>query len=421
MTDFHQRRPRRAVIKAASAGVVSLAGAGLAGASLAARAEEAVPVPPWMRQQGAPVDADPYGLPSPYEKSVVRRQSGPEPFPTAANFKTPLQDLTGIITPNGLHHVRSHAGTPDIDPDRHRLLVHGLVERPLIFTMDDLLRFPSVSRLHFIECSGNTQLYKESQIKAGWTVQDTHGQVSCAEWTGVRLADVLAEVGVKPEATWMLAEGADAAAMTRSIPVAKALDDAILAYAQNGERIRPEQGFPLRLLLPGYEGNTNIKWLRRLKLGDQPFETREETSKYTDVLPDGKALQFNFVMDVKSVITRPSPGRGPSQPGFWEISGLAWSGHGRIRRVEVSSDGGATWRDAALQDPVLPKCLTRFRLPLQWDGGSLVLQSRATDETGMIQPTRDALLRQRGPNFFYHYNAITTWRLAPGGEVALAV
>jgi sulfane dehydrogenase subunit SoxC len=237
----------------------------------------------------------------------------------------------------------------------------------------------------------------------------------------MRLADVLAETGVKPGVRWILAEGADAAAMTRSIPIEKALDDAILAYAQNGERLRPEQGYPLRLFLPGYEGNTNIKWLRRLKLGDQPFQTREETSKYTDLMPDGRALQFNFVMEVKSVITRPSPGRGIAGPGFCEVTGLAWSGHGRITRVEVSADGGMTWRDAALQEPVLPKCLTRFRLPWTWEGASAVLQSRATDETGAVQPTRDALVAQRGPNFTYHYNAIQPWTLAPSGEVKLAV
>jgi sulfane dehydrogenase subunit SoxC len=252
-------------------------------------------------------------------------------------------------------------------------------------------------------------------------VQDTHGQVSCAEWTGVRVADVLAEAGVKPGAAWMLAEGEDAAAMTRSIPIEKALDDAILAYAQNGERLRPENGYPLRLLLPGYEGNMNVKWLRRLKLGDQPFQTREETSKYTSLLPDGTARQFNFVMEVKSVITRPSPGRGLAQPGFHEVTGLAWSGRGRIARVEVSADEGATWQDAALQEPVLSKCLTRFRLPWNWAGGPATLQSRATDETGMVQPMRARLLAERGPNFMYHYNAIHTWRIAPGGEVTLAL
>ncbi len=399
----------------------TLAGASAASGARAAAAEPALAPPPWMTKQGAAADDAPYGSPSPFERSVVRHVRDRSPFMTTASAHAPLQDLVGIITPNGLHHVRSHAGTPAIDPACHRLLVHGMVERPISFGMDDLARFPSVSRLHFLECSGNTPFYKTEKIEAHWTVQDTHGQVSCAEWTGVRLADVRAEAGVKPGAAWVLAEGADAAALSRSVPIEKALDDAILAYAQNGERLRPENGYPLRLLLPGYEGNMNVKWLHRLKLGDQPFETREETSKYTSLLPDGTAKQFNFVMEVKSVITRPSPGRGLSQPGFYEISGLAWSGRGRIARVEVSTDEGTTWRDAALQDPVLPKCLTRFRLPWTWDGGPAMLQSRATDETGAVQPTRASLLAERGPNFFYHYNAINTWRIAPGGEATLAV
>ncbi len=395
---------------------------GVALAGVAVPAEAADPgVPPWMTRQGSPVSDVPYGTPSPFEASVVRRLRDKPVFPTAASAQAPLQDLDGIITPNGLHYIRSHAGSPAIDPDRHRLLVHGLVDRPLSFAMEDLVRFPSVSRLLFLECSGNTPLYKDSGVKPDWTVQDTHGLLSCAEWTGVRLSDVLAEAGVKPAARWMLAEGADAAAMTRSIPIAKAMDDAILAYAQNGERLRPEQGYPLRLLLPGYEGNTNVKWLRRLKLGDQPFETREETSKYTDLLADGSAWQFNFVMEVKSVITRPSPGHQLKQTGFHEVSGLAWSGRGRVARVEVSSDAGETWQDAALQEPVLPICLTRFRAPWTWTGGTAALLSRATDETGAVQPTRAALVAERGVNFFYHYNAIQAWQVGSDGTLRLAL
>jgi len=401
-----------------------LRGAGLALAAAPLRkalaADEPAQAPPrWMTEQGDTV-AD-YGMPSPYEKTVIRRIRDKQKLPTVISTMTPLQDLVGIITPNGLHHARCHAGVPAIDPDRHRLLVHGMVDRPMSFGMDDLTRFPSVSRLHFLECSGNSKFFKASLIKPNWTAQDTHGQVSCAEWTGVRLADVLAEAGVQKGATWMLAEGADACAMSRSIPIEKALDDAILAYAQNGERLRPENGYPLRLFLPGWEGNTSVKWLHRLKLGTQPFETRDETAKYTDLMPDGTALQFNFVMQVKSVITFPSPGKDPKQPGFHEISGLAWSGRGRVERVEVSTDGGANWREAVLQEPVLPQCLTRFRLPWDWDGGPAMLQSRATDETGDVQPTRERLLAARGPNFIYHYNAIHSWRVAPGGEVKLAV
>ncbi|MEA2738883.1 MAG: sulfane dehydrogenase subunit SoxC, partial [Acetobacteraceae bacterium] len=257
--------------------------------------------------------------------------------------------------------------------------------------------------------------------KPSWTPQDTHGLLSCCEWTGVPLSTLLAEVGAQPTARWILAEGADAAGLTRSIPIEKAYDDAIVAYAQNGERLRPEQGYPLRLLLPGFEGNMNIKWLRRLKFGDQPFETREETSKYTELLPNGKARQFNFVMDAKSVITRPAGGQQLRDPGFHEITGLAWSGRGRIQRVDVSTDGGASWKMATLQEPVLSKCLTRFRLPWTWDGGPASLQSRAVDETGYVQPTREALLDVRGVNAYYHFNGVQTWRIAQGGAVTNAV
>lgn len=415
--------PRRQMLRRAG---MTLTGASLAGAlrphgGLAAEPEAGSAPPPWMTRQGVTVRDDSYGSPSPFEKAVVRRIRGKRPFDTVVSTFTPIQDLTGIITPNGLHHARCHAGVPAIDPERHNLLIHGMVERPLRLSMADIVRFPSVSRLHFLECSGNTPFYNTKAIKPSWTAQDTHGQVSCAEWTGVRVADVLAEVGVKPGARWVLAEGADAAAMSRSIPLAKMLDDAVLAYAQNGERLRPENGYPLRLLLPGYEGNTNVKWLHRLKIGDQPFQTREETSEYTDLQPNGIALQFNFVMEVKSVITSPSPGRGPAQQGFHEISGLAWSGRGRVTRVEVSTDGGTTWRDAALQEPVLSKCLTRFRLPWNWDGRPTQLQSRATDETGNVQPTRAALVAERGPKFGYHYNAIHAWRVAADGGVHIDV
>ena len=376
-------------------------------------------VPEWTRELGAPLLSPPYGVPAATEKDVVRRMWHRTSQPGIGVSVTPLQDLHGIITPAGLHYERHHAGVPAIDPDRHRLLVHGLVRRELIFTMDDLLRLPSVSRIHFLECSGNSsQLWKSAPAEA--TVQDTHGLLSCSEWTGVRLADLLDQAGVRPEAQWMLAEGADSAAMTRSIPIGKAMDDAILAYAQNGERLRPEQGYPLRLLLPGFEGNTSIKWLRRLKLGTEPWMTREETSRYTDLMPDGRARQFAFVMEAKSVVTSPSGGQALREPGFHEIRGLAWSGRGAIRRVEVSVDGGAIWRDAELQGPVLPICLTRFRLPWRWEGGPATLQSRATDDQGRVQPTRDALVAERGPAAYYHYNAIHPWHVAATGEVTNA-
>jgi sulfane dehydrogenase subunit SoxC len=393
----------------------------LAGAStlFSVRRAAGIEAPPWMREQGAPAAGQPYGVPSPSEQHVVRRVRTPPAFPTAASSGTPLQDLHGIITPNGLHYERHHAGVPRIDPDAHRLLIHGLVDRPLIFTMDDILRFPSVSRIHFLECSGNTPEFRDA--KPDWTPQDTHGLLSCCEWTGVPLSTLLAEVGAQPAASWILAEGADAAAMTRSIPIEKAWDDALIAYAQNGERLRPEQGYPLRLFLPGFEGNTSVKWLRRLKLGDQPFQTREETSKYTDLMPDGKARQFTFVMEAKSVITRPAGGQQLRQPGFHEITGLAWSGRGLVRRVDVSTNGGISWTEAALQEPVLPKCLTRFRLPWTWDGGPALLQSRVVDDTGYVQPPKQALVDARGVNSGYHFNAMQTWRVAPSGAITNVV
>ena len=394
---------------------------GLAGAAVAGKAAASDPAPPdvpeWMRRQGAPILSPPYGLPSPAEAKVVRRRRSRSPMPTAASSATPLQDLHGIITPSGLHFERHHAGVPQIDPARHRLMVHGLVRRPLSFSIEDLARFPSVSRIHFIECSGNSAW---AEPPATATAQDIHGLISCSEWTGPLLSTVLAEAGVEPSAAWVLAEGADAAALTRSIPMAKALDDAILAYAQNGERLRPEQGYPLRLVLPGFEGNMSVKWLRRLKLGDQPFQTREETAKYTDLMPDGEARQFTFVMEAKSVITFPSGGQTLGRRGFYEISGLAWSGRGRIVRVEVSTDGGASWSDAALQTPVLDKCLTRFRAPWRWEGAPCELRSRATDDSGYVQPDREALVAARGLNSGYHYNGVQAWRVAADGSVSHA-
>ncbi len=404
---------------ALAAGAAGLTKPGRAAAEPASNLPPAIPA--WQRQPGAEVMTPPYGVPSPFEAKVVRRlRAGGVQTPTrlASASVTPLQDLCGIITPNGLHFERHHAGVPAIDPDQHRLVVHGLVERAMIFTMADLTRFPSVSRIHFLECAGNSPWAAES--KPHLTAQDTHGLLSCCEWTGVPLATVLAEAGIRPEARWLLAEGGDAAAMTRSIPIEKALDDALLAYAQNGERLRPEQGYPVRLLLPGYEGNTSVKWLRRIKLGTAPYQTREETAQYTMIMPDGTIRQFNFVMEAKSVITFPSGSQQLQQPGFLEISGLAWSGSGKVVRVEVSVDGGTGWQDAALQEPILSKCLTRFRFPWHWDGGPAVLASRATDEAGYVQPSRAALLRLRDARSYYHNNAIQSWRVAADGAVTNA-
>ena len=329
--------------------------------------------------------------------------------------RTPLQDLQGIITPSALHFERHHNGVPLIDPSRHRLLVHGLVGHPLIFTMDELKQFPATSRIAFVECSGNSG--KEWKGPKGKTVQEIHGLTSTSEWTGVRLSTVLEETHLKPEATWVLAEGSDAAAMTRSIPLARVWDDALLCYAQNGEPLRPEQGYPLRLLLLGSEGNTCIKWLRRLKLVSAPLMTREETSKYTDLMPDGTARQFTFEMEAKSVITSPSGGQQVKTKGFVEIRGLAWSGRGRITKVEVSLDGGQTWQEAELQNPISPKCHTRFRLAWHWEGQEAILQSRCTDETGYQQPTLQTLIKVRGTNSYYHNNAIQSWKINEDGKV----
>ena len=371
-------------------------------------------VEPWMREPGSPFVG--YGQPSRFEAKVVRVfATAPGTTGTGAS-RTPHHLLDGTITANGLHFERHHSGIPDIDPDAHRLLIHGLVKRPLVFTLEALARYPMVSRIAFIECGGNSgALYQKDPVAGG--VQALHGLVSGAEWTGVRLADLLDEAGVDPKAQWILAEGADAAGMSRSVPMVKAMDDAIIALYQNGERIRPSNGYPLRLLLPGYEGNMNVKWLRRIKATEGPTMTKDETSKYTISLPDGKALQFVFPIEAKSVITHPSPGLAMKGAGLYEISGLAWSGYGKITEVDVSADGGTSWAPAALQDPVLAKALTRFRVAWRWNGGSAILQSRATDDTGYVQPTRARLIADRGMRTIYHFNGVASWAVGENGEV----
>lgn len=373
-------------------------------------------VPEWTRSQGAPILSPAYGQPSRFEDGVVRTPTDLTPTTTSSWSFTPLQDLTGTITPNGLVFERHHGGVPDIDPEQHQLMLHGMVEKPMIFSMAEIKRFPQVSIKRFLECSGNT--LTEWKQPTGKTVQDTHGLLSCCEWTGVRLSTLLRAAGVGDKAKWILAEGADAAAMTRSIPMEKALDDALVVYAQNGEALRPEQGYPLRLILPGFEGNTQIKWLRRLEVSDAPYMTREETSKYTDLMRDGSARQFTFVMEAKSVITFPSGGHTLPEKGFYEIRGLAWSGRGKITWVDVSTDGGRNWTQAELEGPVEPKALTAFRLPWRWEGGSALLQSRAIDETGYVQPTRQALIKARGLKSVYHLNAIQTWEVSSDGGIS---
>ena len=362
-----------------------------------------------------------YGERSPYE-TAVRTFNASSKTPGTGSSRTPLQALHGIITPSSLHFERHHSGVPAIDPSQHQLVVHGLVERPLRYDLAALLRLPSISRIHFIECAGNSG--REHEGRPADNPQQSHGLVSCSEWTGVRLSTLLAESGVRRGATWVIAEGADASRHARSIPIAKARDDVIVAYGQNGEALRPEQGYPLRLVVPGWEGNVNVKWLHRLHVADGPAMTRDEAASYTDLMPDGKARQFSFVMEAKSVITRPAGGQKLDRHGFHDVTGLAWSGRGRIRRVEVSTDGGASWHDATLDEPVLAKSFARFHFDWWWQGEAATLQSRCTDETGYRQPTREQLVAVRGmrpgPDGFNHFNGIKAWRVHRDGTVTHA-
>ena len=396
-------------------GIAGTVGAAIAaGIPARAIAQAVAPPPPTTatpaRLMGAPTSA--VGTRSPFAAAAGRTPVG---SPVGSSL-TPLHSLSGTITPSDLHFERHHAGVPAIDPAVHRLVIHGLVDRPLSLSVDDIRRFPQVTRVHFVECSGNG--------RAAWvnpapdmTPQRSDGLTSNSEWTGVPVATLFREAGAQRSASWFLAEGADACLMTRSIPMEKALDDALVVWAQNGEPMRPEQGFPLRLLLPGWEGNANVKWLRRLELGTRPWMTRWETSKYTDPLKDGTARIFSFVMDAKSIITSPSVPSRLTGHGWRAVSGVAWSGRGRITSVEVSADNGATWHAAELQGPALPKAHTRFSMMWNWDGTPAVLLSRATDETGYVQPGRRALLEARGSGTDYHNNAIRGWRIEPDGGV----
>jgi sulfane dehydrogenase subunit SoxC len=399
-------------------GIAGAAATGGLTATTTQAAEGAPPgVPKWMLTPGTPMRG--YGQPSKFEEPVKRfvaQPYGPVAPGVGPSF-TPLESLNGTITPSGLHFERHHNGVPDINPAEHRLLIHGMVRRPLVFTMEALARYPLTSRVCFIECAGNSgrnTAPKPPQASCG----AIHGLISCAEWTGVPLATLLDEAGIDARASWLLAEGADAAAMSRSVPLEKALDDAMIGLYQNGERLRPEQGYPARLLLPGWEGNMNVKWLRRIKVTDGPTHTKDETSKYSELMPDGKARQFTFEMGVKSVITQPAGGLRMQGHGAYEISGIAWSGAGKIRKVEVSDDGGISWRDALLQEPVFSRSVTRFRLPWRWNGERALLQSRATDEKVGVQPARAAWLAQYAPGQRYHNNMIQTWAIEVDGSIA---
>jgi len=376
---------------------------------------------PWSTTWGDPVTKNLYGLPSPYESNVTRRTT---PLLSSGNMKasiavTPIQDLSGIITPNGLFFNRCHGGTPEIDPNEHRLMIHGLVEKPLVLTMDELKKYPNVSRIHFIECPANGgPEWRNPQFPS---IQFSKGFMSCAEWTGVYLKDILAGIGLKPEAKWMLAEGLDSSHMGRTIPIDKVLDDAMIVWGQNGEALRPEQGYPIRLLLPGWEGNLMVKWLGRLEFAKEPFYAKEETAKYTALTKhDGKAIQHFYANEVNSVITSPCPEKPWSdlkKGEIVEIEGLAWSGMGTIEGVDISFDGGKNWVEASLKGLVLPQAWTRFSYIYKYEGKPLFLSSRARDDAGYVQPSvkqeRDAL----GVEGVYHRNGIHTWEITAKGEV----
>jgi sulfane dehydrogenase subunit SoxC len=398
--------------------------AGATGATEVARAAEGgnpANLPPnvadWSKVLGDGVAVRPYGKPSKHEAHVVRRDVE---WLTASRESsvsfTPLHELDGIITPNGLCFERHHSGIAELDPNDYRLMLHGLVDKPLMFTLQDLERLPRTNRIYFAECAANSGMeWRGAQMNA---CQFTHGMIHNVMYTGVPLKVLLDEAGLKPNAKWLLLEGADSAAMTRSLPLQKALDDCLIAFRMNGERLRPENGYPVRICVPGWEANMWIKWLRRIEVGDQPWHHREETSKYTDLLENGKARRFTYVMDAKSVITNPSP-QAPlrHKKGFTVLSGLAWSGRGKVARVDVSLDGGRNWRTARIDGPVLDKSLVRFYAEFDWDGRELFLQSRAMDETGYVQPTKSELRKVRGVNSVYHNNGIQTWRVSPEGEV----
>ncbi len=379
-------------------------------------------------QEAAPAAADPTRIPGRFVSELGTRAPGERPrrlvrtLALSSSSRTPLQDLHGTITPSDLHFERHHAGVPEIAAEDHELLVHGMVERPTVFRMADLRRYPQTSRICFIECSGNGGgAYGRDRMPTAITPQQLDGLLSTSEWAGVMLSTVLREVGVRPGAGWILAEGSDAAVMSRSVPLDKALDDAMLAYVQNGEAIRPEQGYPVRLLLPGWEGNAQVKWLRRIEVTDRPTMTRDETSRYTDPLKDGTARQFSFVMDAKSIITFPSYPYVLPERGWWEIEGLAWSGRGRVARVEVSTDGGRSWTDAVMQAPILSKSTVRFRHLWNWNGGETAILSRATDETGYVQPTVHQLWEARGERTAYHQNHQRAWKVAADGTVTFGL
>jgi len=398
------------------------AGAAAGGMANTARASQGDPAilekQLWQTTLGQPVAATPYGMPSKYEANLQRRESPGLTRVSAASVAfTPLQGLFGMITPSGLHFERHHQGWYDVDPAQHRLMINGLVKKDMVFTMEDLMRLPSVSRIHFIECGANTGM--EWGNVAVPTVQYTHGMISCCEFTGIPLSLLLDMVGADfTKGKYVLAEGGDGSGMTRTIPMELARDDVIVAWAMNGEMLRPENGYPLRLVVPGVQGVSSVKWLRRLEVGDMPYGAKDEAIHYVDLMPDGMHRQYTTIQECKSVITTPSGGQQLLTTGFYNISGIAWSGRGKIKRVDVSVDGGRNWREARMESPILSKALTRFNINWVWDGKPAILQSRAIDETGYVQPPIRMLREVRGTRSIYHNNAIQSWKVDTNGEVS---
>jgi sulfane dehydrogenase subunit SoxC len=375
-------------------------------------AKEILELPEHTKGLGQPVAARPYGLPSKHESNLQRRESpGLTRVGGASVSFCPLQGLFGIITPSGLHFERHHQGWWDIDPTKHRLMINGsdekMVKKSMVFTMDEIMRLPSVSRIHFIECGANSGM--EWGNVAVPTVQYTHGMLSCCEYTGVPLKHILDMCGVDyKRGRFILAEGADGSSMTRTIP---------MSMVESGEVLRPENGYPLRLVVPGVQGVSWVKYLRRIEVGDQPYAAKDETVHYVDLLKDGMHRQYTSIQEVKSVVTTPSGGQVLLEKGFHNITGIAWSGRGKIAKVDVSVDGGRNWRPARLETPVLDKCLTRFNIDWVWDGKPAIVMSRATDSSGHIQPTMSALRAVRGTRSTYHNNAIQSWLVQESGEV----
>lgn len=403
---------------AAAAAALAAGGASAQSGRAATGDPNILDLPEHSRGLGQPVATDGYGKPSKYEVNVQRRQSpGLTQTAQASVSFAPLQSLFGIVTPSGLHFERHHQGWWDIDPTRHRFMVNGMVKTPKVFTMDEIMRLPSVSRFHFIECGANTGM--EWGNVAVPTCQYTHGMLSCSEFTGVPLVTLLEMAGADFKAgRFVLAEGADGSSMTRTIPMSLITSGQVLvAYGQNGEMLRPENGYPLRLVVPGVQGVSWVKYLRRVEVGDQPYGSKDEVLHYVDLMPDGLHRQYTSIQECKSVVTTPSGGQVLLDKGFYSISGLAWSGRGKVKRVDVSVDGGRNWRTARLQGPVMDKCLTRFSLDWVWDGKPAIVQSRAMDGTGYVQPTSGQLRAVRGRRSIYHNNAIQSWLVQESGEV----